>query len=422
MNRLALLTPPLLLLLLPFVPRMPSWPVWPGVSAGDWPQWRGANADGTTSETDFPTQWDGSRKIGIRWKVELPGAGNSSPVVRDDDVIVTATSGRDHSELHVLCYDRHTGQLRWRTNLSGSPADPPFRLFPPERGHAASTAVITPKAVVAFFGTGDLICLDRDGKPLWMRSLTKEFGPIRNDYGIASSPIVAEDTVLMQIDHLEGSYLLAADLATGQTRWKADRPGIYDNWSTPVVATIRGSKQVICLGTKTLIAYDLKTGQITAQSGGLERLCSPTPIVRGSVVYAVSGPNGANWAIDLSTSPKPKILWQSKKTGPFIPSAVVVGEYLVVPDDQGLVTCYERATGKELWRERVGGRGRSSLVVVGDRVYWTSLDGTTVVFRPGAEIEILAKNKLGEDVAASPALAHGAIFIRGDKHLWCIGL
>jgi outer membrane protein assembly factor BamB len=111
----------------------------------------------------------------------------------------------------------------------------------------------------------------------------------------------------------------------------------------------------------------------------------------------------------------------SKKIGPFIPCPVLVGKSLLVPADQGTVTCLDAGSGKELWKERVSGRSRPSPVVAGEVIYWTALDGTTVVFKAAAEFELLAKNKLSEEVAASPALAHGCLFIRGDKHLWCIG-
>ncbi|AWM40000.1 outer membrane biogenesis protein BamB [Gemmata obscuriglobus] len=390
-------------------------------AAADWPQWRGPTADGVSAETGFPTEWDGKAGTNVRWKAKLPGAGNSSPVVVGDDVILTASSGRDHSELHVLCYDRATGQERWRTDLTATPADAPFSMFPPERGHAACTAAVTDKAVVALFGTGDLVVLDRAGKPLWARSLTKEYGVIRNDYGIAASPIVAGGVVLVQVDHLEGSYLLAADLTTGKTKWRAERRGVYDNWATPVVATVGGDRQAVCLGTKTIKGYDLATGKERWSLDGLERLCSCTPVVRGGRLFAVSGPAGATLAVDLTVS-QPKVLWQSKKTGPFVPSAVVVGDLYFVSDDQGTATCLDLKTGAEKWRERLGaGRMRPSPVAAGGRIYFTALDGTTTVVKAADEFEVIAKNPLGEDAAASLALAGGRVFVRGDKHLWCLG-
>lgn len=393
----------------------------PLMCAADWPQWRGPTADGVSTETGFPTEWDGKTGKNVRWKVKLPGAGNSSPAVAGDDVILTASSGRAHGDLHVLCYDRGTGKEKWRTDLTATAADAPFSMFPPERGHAASTAAVTEKAVVALFGTGDLVCVDRGGKPLWARALAKEYGVIRNDYGIAASPVIAGDTVLVQMDHLEGSYLLAVDLKTGKNRWKTARTFAFDNWATPVLASVGGEKQAICLGTKYATGYDLATGAERWRVEGLERLCSCTPIVRGATLYAVSGPAGAVLAIDLSAA-EPKVLWRSKKVGPFVPSAIVVGGLHFMTDDQGTGTCLDLKTGAEKWRERVGsGRMRPSPVAAGGLVYFTALDGTTTVVKATDEFEPVAKNSLGEDVAASLALSGGHIFVRGDKHLWCLG-
>ena len=395
----------------------------PLLTAADWPQWRGPTADGLSTEMGFPTEWDGAKGKNIRWKVKLPGAGNGSPVILGQDVILTSTSGRDHSELHVLCFDRTTGQEKWRTDLTATPADAPFSMFPPERGHAASTPVVTNDAVIALFGTGDLVCLDRTGKPVWMRSLTKEYGVIRNDYGIAASPVIAKGTVLVQIDHLEGSYVLAVDATTGKTKWKTARPGAYDNWSTPIVTDGNGRPQVLCLGTKSLTSYDLSNGQQLYSTDGLERLCSPTPILRGNKLYAVSGPSGANIAFELSATEKPKILWQSKKTGPFVPSAIVVNDLYFVADDQGTASCLDLKTGAEKWRERIAnGRMRPSPVAAGGNVYFTALDGNTTVVKASSDFEVVAKNPLGEDVAASLALSSQHIFVRTGNNLFCIGL
>ena len=260
------------------------------------------------------------------------------------------------------------------------------------------------------------------GKPVWIRSLTQEFGAFRNDYGIASSPVVADGTAFVQIDHLSGSYLLAVHAESGKTKWKVERNATYDNWSTPVVATVNGQKQVIACGTKMMTGYDFATGKVLWKSDGLERLCSPTPIVRGDKLYAVSGPNGANIAFDLAAPDKPKVLWQSKKNGPFVPSAVVVNDLYFVADDQGTAMCLDLKTGAEKWKERIAnGRMRPSPVAADGKIYFTSLDGTTSVVRAAAEYELFAKNPLGEPVAASFVLANRTIFVRSESTLFAIG-
>jgi outer membrane protein assembly factor BamB len=391
-----------------------------GLAAADWPGWRGPTGDGVApADADPPLTW--SATDNVKWRVPLPGAGNGSPVVAGDRVYLTATSGRDHGRLHVLAFDLQTGKQIWRADLFGTPAPAPFSMFPPERGHAAPTPAAAGGRLFCLFGTGDLLGLDADGRPVWMRSLAKEYGPIRNDYGIAASPVVHGGTVLVQVDHLDGSYLLAADAATGRTLWKTPRPHAYDNWATPVVADVAGTKQVVCLGTGRVTGYDLATGKEAWSVEGVERLCSATPVVRGDALFVTSGPAGANLRLDLGTAP-PRVVWRTKKTGPFIPSAVEAGGLYFQPDDQGWVTCYDAGTGAEVWRERAfPGRGRPAPVAAAGRVYFTALDGTTVVVRAGREFEVLARNKLGEDAAASPAAAGGALLFRTDKHLVCVG-
>jgi outer membrane protein assembly factor BamB len=385
----------------------------------DWPQWRGPAGDGLSQETGFALKWDA--QTNVRWKVKLSGAGNASPVIAGSDLILLASTGLDHSEFLVACHDAGTGQTRWQRRLLATPADAPFKMFPPERGHAASTPIVHPNGIIAFFGTGDLFALDRAGKLLWHRALAREFGAIRNDYGLAASPLLIGNRICIQVDHLGGSYLLAIDLASGQTLWKTDRPTVYDNWATPVQARVSGQDQVVCLGTKRIQAYACVDGKETWAIDGLERLCACTPVVTGERLYAVSGPGGASIAVDLIAQPTPKVLWQSKKTGPFIPSPLVLGDWYYMVNDQGTATVLNKTSGEEKTKERVAnGRMRPSPVAAAGYIYFTALDGVTTVIKAGPELEVIAKNPLGEDVAASLALANGKIYIRGEKHLWCI--
>lgn len=390
-------------------------------TAGDWPNWRGPTGDGRTDDTALPTSWSATE--GVKWKVPLPGAGNSTPVVWKDQVIVTASGGRDHQTLRVLSFDRATGKPRWDTSLFASTAPAPFSQFPPERGHAAPSAATDGKVVVALFGSGDLAGLDLDGKLLWFRSLAAEYGAFRNEYGVSASPVLDDGTAYVQVDHDAESYLLAVDAATGKTRWRAKRAA-EDGWATPAAVRVGGKTRVVCLGTRRATAYDADSGKEVWSLDGFERLCSVTPVVRDGVLYATSGPRGEVMAVDVASGEggkTPTVLWRSKKIGPFIPSPVLAGTTLIVPDDQGTVTALDAATGKELWKERAGGRGRPSPIASGELVYLTSLDGSTSVFKAGKEFELVSTNKLGEEVAASPAAAGGCLFFRGDKHLWCIG-
>lgn len=390
--------------------------------ADDWPSWRGPTQDGRGDGAKYPTAWSDAENV--KWKAKLPGAGNSSPVVWKDRVFLTASAGREHGKLIVACYDRDSGKQAWESSFFASPAPAPFGMFPPERGHAAPSPATDGKVLVALFGSGDLVGLGLDGGLLWFRSLAAEYGEFRNEYGVSSSPVIDGGTAFVQIDHDAESYLLAVDAATGKTLWRTKREHARRGWATPLVIKIGERRQVICLGTGKATGYDAASGKEAWSLGGLERLCSVTPLVKDGRLYATSGPRGEVLCIDLSPASKgktPEVLWRSKRVGPFIPSPVLVGDLLVVPDDQGFLTGLDAKTGEDRWRKRAGGRARPSPVVAGTTVYLTGLDGTTLVYEAGKEFEAVGKNKLGEEVAASPALAHGRVFLRGEKHLWCLG-
>ncbi len=397
--------------------------IWVSVGwSTDWPQWRGPKGDGRGPTGPYPVQWSPTKHV--KWKTAVPGAGNSSPIIWKDKVFLTASTGLDHRTLHLLCYDRSRGRLLWESRFFASPAPSPFAGFPPERGHAAPTPATDGDIVVGLFGSGDLVAVDLDGRLRWFRALAAEYGPFRNEYGIGASPILHQGTVYVQIDHDTESYLLAVDAKTGSTKWRSQRR-TKDNWATPLIAQVGNRHVLIALGTHTCIAYDVENGSEVWSLNGFERLCSVTPIADRGILYATSGPRGEVMAVDLVSARKgqsPTILWRSKKIGPFIPSPILVGEYLYVLDDGGFITCLEAKSGQERWKERLGSRGRASPVAAGDIIYFTGLDGTTLVLRADGRFEPVAKNKMGEDVAASPALADGDILIRSEKHLWCISI
>src|SRR5205814_9913820 len=187
-----------------------------------------------------------------RWKVPLRGAGVSAPVVWGDRVFLTSSDGRLNDRLHLLCYHRADGRLLWEARFFGSSA--PEGQFPPG-GMAVPTPATDGRRVFALFGTGDLVCVDVEGRPLWLRSLAQEYGPFRNRWGMASSPLLADGLLVVQVDHWGASYLLGVDAATGANRWKTRRDtGV--GWSSPLAVRVGGKTQVVAVGNYTVKGYD----------------------------------------------------------------------------------------------------------------------------------------------------------------------
>jgi outer membrane protein assembly factor BamB len=389
-------------------------------TAGDWPCWRGPDGTGISPERNLPTRWSATENV--RWKVALEGAGVSAPVVAKDRIFLTASDGRLNTRLHVYCFARADGRTLWHARFFGS-AEPEGQF--PEGGMAVPTPATDGRRLYVLFGTGDLFCLDLDGKPVWIRSLAQEYGPFRNRWGMAASPLLIGDLLVVQVDHWGPSYLLGLDTATGANRWRTERVGTAVNWTSPVVARINGKAQIITTGTHRVRAYDPDTGAELWTVRGLQQQCIPSPVVCGDRVFAVSGRSGYTLAIrldngrgDLTDS---HVVWKKTRGSSYVTSPVCYeGRYYLVRED-GVGTCFDAATGKQLWQERIGGEYRASLVAGDGKVYFTNLQGVVSVVKAGPAFELLARNDVGESVVASPAIADGEIFLRGARHLFCVG-
>jgi outer membrane protein assembly factor BamB len=287
---------------------------------------------------------------------------------------------------------------------------------------AVPTPATDGKHVFALFGTGDLVCLDFDGKPAWLRSLAQEYGPFRNRWGMGASPILVGDLLVVLVDHWGQSYLLGVDAKTGATRWKTNRDASV-NWSSPVAVKTKDRTHLVVIGTHQVKGYDAADGAELWKVGGMTMQCIPSPVAEGNIVYAVSGRKGNTVAIRLDGARgeiEKNVVWSYSRGAPFVPSGLVYAGHYYMVDDEGFGTCLDAATGTEVWRERMGGRYQASLVAGDGKVYFTNLDGVVVVIKAGAEFAVLAKNALGEAVVASPAISNGQIFLRGEKHLYCI--
>ncbi|HLW65021.1 MAG TPA: PQQ-binding-like beta-propeller repeat protein, partial [Gemmataceae bacterium] len=226
----------------------------PFAAAADWPQFRGNNGSGVSEETGLPAKW--SQTEGMRWKAELPGRGLSNPVIAAGKVYVTCSSGFQESRLHVLCFDEKTGKKLWERQVwttGGTGCHPKSCM-------AAPTPVTDGKAVYALFATADLVCYEADGTLRWYRSLTSDYPTITNQVGMAASPILAKDLVIVPMDNEGESFLAGIDTKTGKNRWKVERPrGI--NWVTPALRQAGKDDEILFQAGAELVAYDLTTGR-----------------------------------------------------------------------------------------------------------------------------------------------------------------
>jgi outer membrane protein assembly factor BamB len=438
MKRMAII----FLLLLPVVPRAADFTA---ERLDNWHQWRGPNANGSSPNGDPPTAWDAKKNI--KWKAAIPGRGSATPIIWGDKVfILTAIdTGREakpedlpkleterekktkapmtYHQFVVLCLDRATGKERWRKVAAERV---PHEGHHPTHSYAAGSPTTDGKYLYASFGSFGIYCYDLKGKLQWQRDLG--LMQTRLGWGEGTSPVLHGDALIVNWDHEAGSFIACLDAKTGKTRWKVDRDEVT-SWATPLVVEHKGRTQVIVMGTKRVRGYDLANGKLLWQAGGLTVNCIPSPVVWGNSVICMSGYRGsAAYALPLDVngdvSDGSKVLWKYNRGTPYVPSPLLAGDRLYFTErNEAILTCLEVKTGKAVIdRERLPGLHSlySSPVCAAGRIYLADRDGTTLVFKRGDKLEILAINKLGESIDASPAVVGKQLFLRGEKHLYCI--
>ncbi len=385
------------------------------VWAADWPQWRGPGGGGVAREQGLPVRWDAGENI--RWKVELPGRGLSAPVIARGRVFVTACTGPDQERLHVLCLDEKTGKKLWERQLWATGTT----LCHPKTNMAAPTPTTDGECVYALFATHDLACYDADGNLIWFRSLTSDYPTVGNNVGMASSPVLWRDLLILALENAGESFAVAIDKRTGRNRWRVPRPtGI--NWVTPLVVehkTKGGVRaEVLFQSGADLSAHDPATGaqrwKFTGKS--LATIASP---VFAEGLYLVPGQRFLALKPGQPEAPPEKI-WDTNKLPTGYSSPACEGGRVYTVSSRGVVNCADAASGKGLWNLRLEGNFAASPLVADGKVYVVSEDGTATALRAGLKPEVLGTSALGETILASPAAANGALYLRSDRHLYCI--
>lgn len=407
--------------------------------AADWPGWRGPHGDGTTSETHFPTRWTATENI--TWKTAIPAVGHSSPVVSNGKVFVTgclegnvpAPAPKKGSSLPVdptphprilYCLDRTDGKILWEREILKAPLERKHKL----NSYASSTPATDGERVfVTFLDYPKLrvFCYDFNGQKLWEQTP----GEFHSVHGFCSPPVIYKDLVIVNADQdAKGklrAYLVAFDRKTGEERWRIDRPNRLRSYCPPTILEVGGRTQMVLTGSMCVTSYDPDTGkQLWIVQGPTEQFVSSVVFHKGLVFLTAGFPDRWVMTIDPTGSgdvTRTHIVWSKKNDGGYVPSPVAVNNLGFVVTDEGIGSCWNLKSGELYWKERLGRHYSSSGVVAGEQVYFIDDDGLTYVLAADSDFEILAKNPIGERCYSSPAFTNGQIFIRGEKHLFCIG-
>lgn len=380
----------------------------------NWPNLRGEGNLGVAPAGAYPAEWSVASGSRIAWKSAIPADGKSSPVVWGDRVFLT---GGDRAVHHVMCFDRADGSLLWDNKIAAQPGSPETSS---DAGFAPSTPATDGKRVFAIFPDGALVAFDFDGSQVWISQL----GIPENQYGFATSLIVHDGTLIVQLDQgttgaENKSKLIGIDAASGKTRWSTPRD-LPNSWATPALIKTAARAELITCADPFVISYDPKTGAELWRVKGLNGDIVPSPTFDGErVIVTVNRtfgirPGGAG---DVT---KENLLWKNSDATADIASPATDGKRVYLVAGNGLVACVAGADGKLLWEQELNSPTTASPIVAGQNIYFFSNDGVARILKCGDKFEQVAKGEIGEAIHVTPAFADGQIYIRGEKNLFCV--
>lgn len=414
-----------------------------------WSQWRGPQSQGVSVEKGLPSEWSEAKNI--QWKTPIPGRGHSSPIVWGDRIFLTtaiegatvpgakapvhvnggeefkhpdSVGAEKSNTVKVLCVSATNGKMLWdKTIYEGPMYDDRHR----KGSYASATPVTDGRYVYFYFGTEGVFCFDFNGKQVWKAELGKI---ATQGMGVASSPVLHQNFLIIQVDEEWGekSFMVALDKRTGKQVWKTPRKSMA-NWTTPVIVNTGSRTELIASGHESIVSYDPMTGKELWRAGGLGGYVVPTPLIgHGLGIFCVGHPKKRAVAIKLGGSGDvtntSQVAWTYEKGIAYVPSPILVGDYVYIISDRGIMSCLEAKTGKVMYegaRVPVPASFTASPVAFDDKILLTSEDGDTFVLKAGPKHEVIRTNSIGEPIYSSPALAGGKIYIRALNHLYCIG-
>lgn len=378
--------------------------------AGAWPWFRGSGAG--LAYGALPGAWDAASGKGVVWKTEVPLPGWGSPVLWGGKIFL---SGADAKTREVFAFDAKDGHLLWRAPVSILNKD--FKSSK-DAGQAPGTMTVDAQYVAAAFVNGDVAVFDHSGKRLWSRT----FGPMDNEYGYASCPVLVGGKLLLQLDQGSSpddgkSKLIAMNPSNGKALWEVKRP-VSSAWSTPIVAQVSGRAVVVVCGNPLVMAYDLSNGKEVWRADGMGGEVAPSAAFGAGCVF-VAQAGGQSMALRASDG---KAVWANYELAlPDISSPVFADGLLFFCSSDGTLTAVDAKTGKSIWEHAMGKPARSSPLVAGDKLLIFGTDGVGRVAEVGRAYKLLGSYALGEAVWASPALVDGKLYIRTERRLYCLG-
>ncbi|MEX2142233.1 MAG: PQQ-binding-like beta-propeller repeat protein [Pirellulales bacterium] len=409
--------------------------------AGDWPAWRGPKGVGVSNEKDLPIKWSATENV--RWRVPLPGPGNSTPIVSRGRVFVTQAVGDRRT---LMCFDRQDGKLLWQKGVTTKEKEPTHETNP----YCGASPVTDGERVIASFASDGLFCYDFAGKELWRRT---DLGRQIHIWGGGASPVIHGDLCFLNFGPGETTYLLAVDKRTGDTVWKKDeetgygkpatpdvnggnreRADFIGSWTTPTLMKVEGRDQLLMSWPRRLVAYDPQSGDELWTCSGLNPLVYTSPIYDEGIVLAMGGYGGTTIAVRAGGSAtggsgnitESRRLWRLDKQPQRIGSGVIHDGHIYIHNDPGIAECYELKTGEIVWKERLSGAGSSgtnwsSVILAAGNCYTITQGGDCFVFKASPKFQLVSTNSLGESSNSSIVPSDGELFIRTSEALWCIG-
>lgn len=382
------------------------------VSAEDWPQFRGPDGQGHSTETGLPISW--SEQDNIAWKVRIAGLGWSSPVIQGDRIWLTTALDDGHS-LRAVCLDRTTG--REQLNVEVFHKDNPGPIHA-KNSHASPTPILDGDRVYVHYGAHGTACLTTDGQVVWRQVLS-----YYHRHGPGGSPALVGDLLIINCDGYDEQFVVALDKNTGDIRWKKDREG-QQAYSTPLAITVDGRTQVISAGGRRVVAYEPGTGEEiwSVRYDGYSNV--PRPVFGDGLLFIATGyevpelyavrPDGHGDVTDTH------VAWEIRRGAPLNPSPLLIGDELYLVSDNGIASCLDARTGTLHWQHRLRGAFSASPIFADGRIYYLNENGEATVIEPGIEYRELSVNRLDGRTLASMAVSDGAIFLRTDSHLYRI--